>query len=248
MADANPYNSSFEAQFDPERAQLFIIQQLLRGLHTCTLVEVLGVRPTSGKVGFVDVQPMILETTTDSVVIEQTPVYNVPYLRYQGGSSAVILDPAVGDTGLALFAERDITNVKTTLQAGPAATDRTHSSADGLYIGGVLNADPTQWVKFLPNAAGIDVHTPGPLTGTAGGGMTLNVTGTANIVSSGAATLQAPSISLKNSGAALFKLLNSLFANWAATHVHSNGNGGANTGQPTTPPPAAGQTSIVQAE
>lgn len=248
MADANPYNSPFEAQFDPERAQLFIIQQLLRGIHTCTLVEVLAVRPASGKVGFVDVQPMILETTTDGVVVEQTPIYNVPYLRYQGGPSAVILDPAVGDTGLALFAERDITNVKATQQPGPAATDRTHSSADALYIGGVLNADPTQWVKFLPNAGGIDVHTPGPLTGTAGGGMTLNVTGTANIVSSGAATLQAPSISLKNSGAALLKLLNSAFATWAAGHVHSNGNGGANTGIPTTLPPASGQTSIVQAE
>jgi len=249
MADANPYNSPFESQFDPERAQLFIIQQLLRGIHTCTLVEVLAVRPTAGKVGFVDVQPMVLETTTDDIVVEQTPIYNVPYLRYQGGSSAVILDPAEGDTGLCMFAERDITNVKATLQPGPAATDRTHSSADGLYIGGVLNAEPTQWVKFLPNAAGIDVHTPGPLTGSAGGGMTLNVTGTANIVSTGAATLQAPSISLKNSGAALLKLLNSTFAAWAASHTHGGVQPGSGTsGVPSTPPPAAGQTSIVQAE
>lgn len=249
MADANPYNAPFEAQFDPERAQQFIILDLLRSVHTCTLVKVLAVRPVSGKVGFVDILPLVQDVDTSGVVLAQSPIYNVPYLRYQGGTSAVILDPAIGDTGLALFAERDITNVKSTQQPGPAATDRTHSSADGLYIGGVLNADPIQWVKFLPDAAGIDVHTPGPLTGTAGGGMTLNVTGTANIVSSGAATLQAPSISLKNSGAALLKLLNSVFATWAASHTHNGVQPGAGTsGGPSTPPPAAGQTSIVQAE
>jgi len=184
MADANPYNSPFEAQFDPERAQLFIIQQLLRGIHTCSLVEVLAVLPASGKVGFVDVQPMILETTTDGVVVEQRPIYNVPYLRYQGGASAVILDPAVGDTGLALFAERDITNVKATQRPGPAATDRTHSSADALYIGGVLNADPTQYVQFQPSGAGIKIHSPGAVAIEAGS--------TVHITSGTTTTIDAP--------------------------------------------------------
>lgn len=257
MADGFLYNSPFEAQFDADRAQQFIILQLLRGVHTCTLVKVQAVNPVSDRVGFVTVLPLIQETDTSGVVIPASPIYNVPYVRYQGGSSAVILDPAVGDTGLAMFAERDITSIKTTLATGPAATDRNHSSADGLYIGGVLNAAPTQWVKFLPDAAGIDVHTPGALTGSAGGGMTLNITGNASVTATGSATVQAgttatlkaPSISLQNSGAALLKLLNSTFATWASTHTHSGVTiGGGTTGAPTTPPPAAGQTSIVSAE
>lgn len=249
MADAFPFNSDFESQFDQDRAQQFIILKLLRSVHTCTLVKVLAVRPTAGMVGFVDVQPLILETDTAGVVIPQSPIFNVPYTRYQGGPSAVILDPAVGDNGLAIFAERDITNIKKTQQAGPAATDRVHSSADGLYIGGVLNADPTQWVKFLPGAAGIDVHTPGTLTGSAGSGLTLNVTGNATITATGSAVIQAASIVLKSTGAALHNLLNTLFSNWAATHTHSGVTTGSGTsGAPTTPPPASGQTSIVQAE
>lgn len=174
---AFPFNAPFEAQFDPDRAQLFIIMKLLRGVHTGALVEVLAVRPTGGKVGFVDVQPMVLETDTAGVVIAQSPVYNVPYMRLQGGSSAVILDPVVGDIGLAMFAERDITNIKKTQEPGAAATDRTHSSADALYIGGVLNPDPTQYVQFQPGGAGIVIHTPGNLALQASGNIDINAGG-----------------------------------------------------------------------
>lgn len=180
----NIYNSPFEAQFDPDRAQLFIITTLLRGLHTCDLVRVLAVQPVSGKVGFVTVQPLVQDTDTNSVVLAQTPIYNVPYLRYQGGSSAVILDPAVNDIGLAMFAEADITNVKQTLAQGAPATDRTHSTADALYIGGVLNADPTQYVRFQPGGAGIDIVSPGEIT--------LQAESTISITSGTTTTVTAP--------------------------------------------------------
>ncbi|MDR3389094.1 MAG: hypothetical protein P4L92_18795 [Rudaea sp.] len=173
MASGNLYNSPFEAQFDPDRAQLFIITKLIQGVHTCDLVQVLAVQPVSGKVGFVTVQPLVLDTDTGSVVLAQTPIYNVPYMRYQGGSSAVILDPVADDIGLAIFAESDITNVKQTLAAGAPATARTHSTADALYIGGVLNPDPTQYVKFQPGGAGIDIVSPGEVTLQAGSAVTI---------------------------------------------------------------------------
>lgn len=155
-----PYNSSLEEQFDHERSQDYIIRQIVGAVHTATLVKVLAVRPTSDRVGFVDAQPLMNDVTTAGVVIAQTPAYNLPYVRYQAGPSAVILDPVVGDIGLAIFAESDITAVKKTLKEGPAATARTHSSADGLYIGGVLNAAPTQFVRFNTGAAGIDIVSP----------------------------------------------------------------------------------------
>lgn len=177
MANGNLYNSPFEAQFDEGRAQLFVITKLLRGVHTCDLVKILAVNPASGKVGFVDVQPLVEDVDTGGVVIAQTPIYNVPYLRYQGGSSAVILDPVVGDIGLAIFAENDITNVKQTLAQGAAATARTHSTADALYIGGVLNPDPTQFVQFQPEGAGIVIHTPGNLALQASGNIDINAGG-----------------------------------------------------------------------
>jgi hypothetical protein len=92
----------------------------------------------------------------------------------QGGTSAVILDPAEGDTGVALFAERDITAFKTTLAPGAAATARQFSSADALYLGGFLNAAPMQYVKFIPGNGGIEVITPGTLALTAAGAATIS--------------------------------------------------------------------------
>jgi len=173
----NLYNSPFEAQFDPDRAQLFIITKLLLGVHTCQLVQVQAVNPVSGKVGFLTVQPLILETDTNNLVLAQSPIYNVPYMRYQGGSSAVILDPVVDDIGLAIFAENDITNIKQTLAAGPAATDRSHSTADALYLGGVLNPDPTQYVQFQPGGAGINIVSPGAISLQATGNIDINAGG-----------------------------------------------------------------------
>lgn len=179
-----PYNSPFEAQFDEGRAQLFIIQKLIRGIHTAALVKVLAVRPTAGKVGFVDVQPLVLDQDTNGVVIAQTPIYNIPYFQLQGGASAVILAPVVGDIGLCAFMARDSSNVCKTQQEGAAPTNRAYSSADGLYIGGVLNPDPTQWVKFLPGG-GIDIHAEGDLT--------MSATGAFSVTATGAATMSAAS-------------------------------------------------------
>lgn len=183
MADRapTPYNSPFEAQFHEGRAQEWTIIKLIREIHTATPVRVLAVRPMSDRVGFVDVIPLIEDTDTNDAVIEQAPIYNVPYLRAQGGPSAVILDPAVDDIGLGVFAERDASALATTLQAGPAATKRAYSSADGFYFGGFLNGAPTQWVKFLAGAAGIDIHTPGDLTLSAGGAITLTSGGATTI-------------------------------------------------------------------
>lgn len=173
----NLYNSPFEAQFDPDRAQAFIIMKLLRGVHTCGLVRVLEVQPTSGKVGFVKVQPLVQDVDTNGVVLPQTPIYNVPYFRYQAGTSAVIMDPAINDIGLAMFAENDITNVKQTLAQGAPATARVYNTGDALYIGGVLNPDPTQWIKFQPGGAGIDIVSPGEVTLQAGSTVTVTAPG-----------------------------------------------------------------------
>lgn len=169
MATQPKYSAPFEAQFDHDRALEYVIRNLLRRTHTADLVQVTNVTPGTSAVGFLTVQPVILDQDTNGIVIVGTPIFNVPFIRYQSGLSAVIMDPVIGDIGLAIFGERDITGVKArAIQgqplAGAAVTDRVHSSADALYIGGMLNGAPTQWVKFLPSAGGIDITTPGSLT------------------------------------------------------------------------------------
>lgn len=238
-----PYNSPFEVQYHEGRAQEWIIRDLIRKVHTAAPVRVLAVRSVTDRVGFVDVVPLIEDVDTNGAVIEQAPIYNVPFLRLQGGASAVILDPAVGDIGLAVFAERDATALATTLQAGPAATARSHSSADGFYFGGFLNGAPTQWVKFLAGAAGIDIHTPGDLTLSSGGAITLSSGGATTVNAGGGFVVNANmtlngTMSGTHTGPGAYQFAGTIVAPEAvinnvtqSTHVHSDPQGG-DTGGP----------------
>lgn len=192
MTDQPRISAPFEVQFDQGRMQEWLIQQMIRKINTCELVKVLAVYPTTDTVGFVDVQPLIQDRTTLGVVLEQAPTYKLPYFRLQGGISAVILDPVVGDIGLAAYAQRDITNVVATRDQGAAPTDRVYDAGDGLYFGGFLNADPTQYVKFLPtggievvSTADLSITAPGNLTADVGGNLTLTVGGDAAVTVGG---------------------------------------------------------------
>lgn len=173
--------------------QEYVISRLIRQIHTATLVKVLAVYPTTGTVGFVDVQPLVQQQTTVGVVLPQAPMYRLPYLRMQGGVSAIVLDPTVGDLGLAVFAERDITAAVSARGDAPASTNRAYDAGDGLYLGGFLNADPTQWLKFLPDAAGIELVTPGDLTIRVDGDMTAQVGGNLSVTVGGTVAVSATS-------------------------------------------------------
>jgi len=190
MGTSNPYNSQLTQQFDPSAANDFIIRTIMGGMHTVMIVQVDAVRPTAGAVGFLDATPMVLEQDTNNLVLGQTPIYNMPYMRIQGGKSAVICDPAEGDIGICLFAERDITNVCETQEPGAAPTKRAFNSADGMYLGGLLNDDPVQWVKFLAGDAGIDISANGPLT-LEGDSISLTSTSTIAMQSTGQTSIAA---------------------------------------------------------
>ena len=185
---APKYAAPFEGQFDKDQALDYVIRRIVRGVHTADLVQVLAVTPGTANVGFLTVQPVVLDQDTNGYVLAQAPIYNVPFVRYQSGPSAVIMDPVKGDIGLCIFAEKDITGVKAraiqgaTSLAGAAVTDRVHSSADALYIGGVLNGRPTQWIEFLPGGGGINIVAP------AGTNITSNVMVNGNLGASNGAS------------------------------------------------------------
>lgn len=226
MTDAPKLGAPFEAQFHAGRMQEWIILQLIRGIHTADLVKVLAVYPTAGRVGYVDVQPLVQDRTTREVVIAQAPIYRLPYFRLQGGRSAVILDPAVGDLGLAVFAERDITNAIATREQGAAPTNRAFSAADGLYFGGFLNDDPTQYVKFEP-AGGVEIVSTGDLLLQAAGAMTITATG--NLTVTAAATTFHGPVTFADPITAPNGTFNGIPFN---THKHPAGT--PNTGTPVT--------------
>jgi hypothetical protein len=145
-------------------AQSFLINQILNTRNIATLVQIKAVTNAGGvsPVGFVDVLPLVNQLDGDGNAWPHGVVHNLPYFRLQGGANAVILDPQVGDIGMAVFADRDISSVKAKKgQANPSSARRS-DFADGMYVGGFLNGTPVQYVQFTPT--GINVVSPTAIT------------------------------------------------------------------------------------
>lgn len=157
-------------------AMSFLVNQIIGRLATTTLVKVLSVTNAGAvsPVGFVDVQPMVHQVDGAGNPTEHGRITNIPYFRLQGGADAVILDPKVGDVGICVFCSRDISQVKRTKAPAAPGSRRRYGWGDGLYIGGVLNGTPQQYVRF--SETGIDIKTLSNLTFTAANA-TLDSTG-----------------------------------------------------------------------
>ena len=79
-------------------------------------------------------------------------------MRIQGGANAVILDPQVGDIGIAVFCDRDISALKSTGKAALPGSRRVNHMADAVYLHTIIAAAPTQYVRF--SGAGISLVSP----------------------------------------------------------------------------------------
>jgi hypothetical protein len=142
---------------------LFIIRQVLSKVNVAAIVKVLAVDGGGvGPVGFVDVQPLVNQVDGYGNAIPQGILHNLPYTRMQGGTNAVILDPQIGDLGICIFADKDISSVKATKKQANPGSRRRFDVADGMYLGGLLNGTPTQYVEFT--AGGITVVSPSEIT------------------------------------------------------------------------------------
>ncbi|HHP7419515.1 TPA: phage baseplate protein [Providencia rettgeri] len=144
------------------RTQEFIINSLIGRVGTVTICRIVKVKGGGvNPVGFVDIVPMVLQVDGAGNAFDNATVFNVPYFRYQGGSNAVILDPKVGDIGICLVASRDISKIKRTKKDATPDTKRQYDIADSLYIGGILNGAPSQYIHFLDS--GINVVATGEI-------------------------------------------------------------------------------------
>ena len=164
-------------------ALMFVISQVLSGVHVATLVQVVNAYPGgTGVTGTVDVLPLVQQTAGDGTVIPHTTIYGLPYLRIQGGANAVIIDPEPGDIGFCVFADSDITNAQNTCAPALPASGRKFDFADGLYLGGWGgNKAPTSFVQI--NSSGITITSTGPVS----------------VTSPSKVTVDSPLVSLKHS-------------------------------------------------
>jgi len=212
-------------------------------------VQVVAVNTTAETV---DIHPLVNMVDGYGNATPHGVIYGCPYFRLQAGNSAIVIDPVAGDIGIALFADRDISAVIAThAQANPGSS-RAFDMADGIYLGGVLNPAPTQYIRF--DSAGITITSPVAVTVNAPVA-TINASTSATIAApivtvnaATSVTVTSPSITLSASGGAVQGLLNASLLTWLNSHVHGNGNAGANTTGPTTAPAATVQTSVVTAQ
>lgn len=158
-------------------AMAFLVKQLLGKVGTMMPVEVVGTT-SSGLVappGFVTLVPQINQIDGMGNPTPHGSIYNVPIWRYQGGNSAIILDPVVGDLGMAFVAMRDISKFKATKAQSNPGSFRRYDLADSIYVGSILGAAPTQYVQFVPDV-GINVYSTGTVN-ILGGNVNLGAEG-----------------------------------------------------------------------
>lgn len=236
MATNSP--DAYKGAQDPDSASSefnvrdFHIRQVLAQMEHATLVRVTAVTNSGdmAAVGFVDVVPLIEQQDGYGNLVEGNTVYDVPYFRMQGGTRAVIIDPVVGDIGIAVIADKDVSTVKATKTAALPGSRRRNSLADALYIGGVLNGTPTSVLRMKGDD--VFVQCPGDFTVIAGGNITMQASGAFSTVATDV-SLEATDGSAQMTGN--FNVNGEVTANGIdlSTHTHSGVTAGAaNTGAP----------------
>ena len=143
---------------------MYIINNLIANIHTMMPVKILSVTvpPDSlAPIGRCEVIPLVQQIDGSNNVYPMGKIINVPYLRVQGGSNAIVIDPQVGDVGLCGFCERDISIVKRTGELSAPDTRRKYDINSAVYMFTMMSGTPTQYIHF--KTSGIDIKTTGDL-------------------------------------------------------------------------------------
>lgn len=139
-----------EATVNEFSAITYLVQAMLSRVRTVTLVKVVGITNdgAAAPIGTVDIQPLVNLMDGNRQATQHGTIYKCPYLRIGGGSNALIIDPQIGDIGIAAFADRDIQSA--IANQGPAnpGSARMFDWADGLYLSTVISGMPGQYIRI----------------------------------------------------------------------------------------------------
>lgn len=231
-------NTLYYGMTDPATSQgewnqlLFAMRQQMALLNTSMPVEVLSVQAFGvAPVGFVSIQVLVDQFTGDNKTIPHGEIPNVPYFRLQGGNNAIIIDPKVGDIGMASFSSRDISAVKNARMQAPPGSRRMYDMSDAMYFGGFLNQAPTQYIHFTDT--GIMIYSPTQLDVEA---PMINVIADLTTINSDTiinGDLSVTGESNLNGNANILGTFTNNGVNVGSTHKHGGvQTGGGNTGNP----------------
>ena len=158
----------------------FLVRTMMNnGINTAIPVRVTKVMAGSGSIGYVQALPLVNDMDAQGNAVDVAVIPSLPYFRLQGGKVAMITDPVVGDIGIAVFAQKDTSNVVAgTDKPVQAGSFRKFSMSDSWYIGGFLNQAPETFLQL---------NQDGTAVLTANSGVTINgdVTVNGTITSTG---------------------------------------------------------------
>ena len=167
-----------------------INRQILNTVNTMMVVRVTAVDAggASSPTGYVDAQPLVTQYDGQNSMVRMPELYKLPYSRIQGGKCALVIDPEVGDLGIAVFAQYDTQNItKDTTEQELPATLMPYPMHCGWYIGGFLNKIPETFIE-LTQDDGLNITSPNGITIKAENGITIDaptVTVTGDVIASG---------------------------------------------------------------
>lgn len=138
----------------------YIFKQMLAGYFFAEIVEVTSVRGEAPNL-VVDVLPLVTRLDQKMQMVQNSVVYNIPVFRLQRGNSAIIMNPVAGDIGVMLVCDRDNSVARANRRESVPGSRRAHSRSDGVYIGGIINMQPTQFIEFADGE--INITTPNPV-------------------------------------------------------------------------------------
>lgn len=166
----------------------FVIDQAMMGMATMTIAVVRKVDAANKRVS---VQPMVAQLDASGKALDHGTIHNIPYGRHQSGTWAIVIDPQVGDMGVIMFAQGDISTVVNSKQPAPPGSRRKFDWSDAVYAFTVASmaGEPTQFVKI--DGGGVTITSESDVTINVSGTATVNgnakidgdaeITGTANI-------------------------------------------------------------------
>lgn len=162
MAEDQAYQGAMDLHSggSPLNAMDFVVRQVLGTMATATVVLVKAVDAAAETV---DVQPLVHQIDGHRNVVPHGIIHGLPYVRLQGGSCAVIIDPRPGNIGLAVFASSDISTAQANKAPSPPGSLRRFNWSDGVYIGGLLNGELTDFIRFPPGG-GVEMIGTGQVT------------------------------------------------------------------------------------
>lgn len=109
----------------------FLARMVVGRIATATAVLVKAVDPVARTV---DVQPCVAQIDGYGNATPHGTIHALPYAQLQAGNNGIILPPAVGDIGVAVFASTDISSVKVNKAPSNPGSRRRFDWSDGMYL------------------------------------------------------------------------------------------------------------------